>query len=225
MKSPLKHFTYSLGTFKRAFYFESCINPPKLYELNRLECLFYPIKLFVLKNLLKIISASILFIFSTFGVQAQVPITTQETLLDRLQIEDMLLAYYYGFEVDEGHDWTALYTQDAVLDINGMVYKGKDAIQGLYDNYSEISPEENVPGKVHVLMTNPRIIVDGEKASAHMIYTEVMNDSVYLAPRLIEQGREDTEFKKIDGRWYITKRLITQDGGLPPAYFNTYIPR
>jgi ketosteroid isomerase-like protein len=156
---------------------------------------------------------------------AQVPITTQETLLDRIQIEDMLLAYYYGFEVDEGHDWTEMYTDDAVLDINGMVYEGKAGIQGLYDNYGEISPEENVPGKVHVLMTNPRIIVTGDTATAHMIYTEVMNDSVYLAPRLIEQGREDTEFRKVDGRWYITRRLITQDGGLPPAYFNTYKPR
>jgi len=158
-------------------------------------------------------------------VAAQPPITTQETLLDRLQIEDMLLAYYYGFEVDEGHDWTAMYTDDAVLDINGLVYEGKQAIQGLYDNYGEISPEEDVPGKVHVLMTNPRIIVNGNTATAHMIYTEIMNDSVYLAPRLIEQGREDTEFRKVDGTWYITKRLITQDGGLPPAYFDTYKPR
>ena len=167
----------------------------------------------------------LLAISSVLPVAAQVPITTQETLLDRLQIEDMLLAYYYGFEVDEGHDWTALYTDDAVLDINGLVYEGKTEIQGLYDNYGEISPEEDVPGKVHVLMTNPRIIVSGNTATAHMIYTEIMNDSVYLAPRLIEQGREDTEFRKINGSWFITKRLITQDGGLPPAYFDTYKPR
>ena len=167
----------------------------------------------------------LLALYAALPVAAQIPITTQETLLDRLQIEDMLLAYYYGFEVDDGHDWTTMYTDDAVLDINGLVYKGKKEIQGLYDNYGEISPEEDVPGKVHVLMTNPRIIVNGNTATAHMIYTEVMNDSVYLAPRLIEQGREDTEFRKVNGVWYITKRLITQDGGLPPAYFNTYTPR
>ena len=163
--------------------------------------------------------------FLATSALAQPAITTQETLLDRLQIEDILLAYYYGFEEDDGHDWTTMYTDDAVLDINGLVYEGKEEIQGLYDNYGEISPEENVPGKVHVLMTNPRIIVTGNTATAHMIYTEVMNDTVYLAPRLIEQGREDTEFRKIDGSWYISSRLITQDGGLPPAYFDTYKPR
>jgi len=168
---------------------------------------------------------AILAMILALPISAQVPITTRDTLLDRIQIEDMLLAYYYGFEVDEGHDWTAMYTDDAVLDINGKVYKGKKEIQGLYVNYDEISPEENVPGKVHVLMTNPRIIVTGDTATAHMIYTEVMNDTVYLAPRLIEQGREDTKFRKIDGTWYITERLITQDGGLPPSYYDTYKPR
>lgn len=163
--------------------------------------------------------------FAALPAVAQPAITTQETLLDRIQIEDMLLAYYYGFEVDEGHDWTEMYTDDAVMDINGMVYNGKEEIQGLYENYGEISPEEDVPGKVHVLMTNPRIIVDGDTASVHLIYTEIMNDSVYLAPRLIEQGREDTKLTKVEGRWFITERLITQDGGLPPAYFDTYKPR
>jgi len=163
---------------------------------------------------------------ASLPVGAEPPvITTQETLLDRIQIEDMLLAYYYGFQSDEPHDWAAFYADDAILDINGLRAVGKKEIQALYDNYAEISPEEVVPGKVHVLMTNPRIIVTGDTAVAHMIYTETINDTVYLAPRLIEQGREDTWFKKIDGRWLITKRLITQDGGLPPAYMKTYKER
>lgn len=159
-------------------------------------------------------------------VAAEPPvITTQETLLDRIQIEDMLLAYYYGFQSSESHDWAAFYADDAILDINGIRVEGKKDIQALYENYAELSPEENVPGKVHVLMNNPRIVVTGDTAIAHLIYTETINDTVYLAPRLIEQGREDTWFKKIDGRWLITKRLITQDGGLPPAYMKTYKER
>ena len=159
-------------------------------------------------------------------VSAEPPvITTKETLLDRIQIEDMLLAYYHGFEAEGSHDWAAFYADDAVLDINGRRAEGKKEIQAFYENYADMSPEEVVPGKVHVLMTNPRIIVTGDTATAHMIYTETINDTVYVAPRLIEQGREDTWFRKINGRWLITKRLITQDGGLPPAYMKTYKER
>ena len=178
-------------------------------------------------RLLKISVACVLLVAGTSQpVFAEPPvITTQETLLDRIQIEDILLAYYYGFQSSDSHDWAAFYADDAVLDINGMRVEGKKEIQALYENYAEISPEENVPGKVHVLMTNPRIIITGDTAVAHMIYTETINDTVYLAPRLIEQGREDTWFKKVDGRWLITKRYITQDGGLPPAYMKTYKKR
>jgi ketosteroid isomerase-like protein len=178
-------------------------------------------------RLLKTAIACILLAAGTaLPVAAEPPVvTTQETLLDRIQIEDMLLAYYYGFESEEPHDWAAFYTDDAILDINGIRAEGKKEIQALYDNYAEISPEEVVPGKVHVLLTNPRIIVKGDTATAHLIYTETINDTVYLAPRLIEQGREDTWFKKVDGRWLITKRIITQDGGLPPAYMKTYKER
>jgi len=181
-------------------------------------------------NFSRLINTSALYIFlalvTALPAAADPPvITTQETLLDRIQIEDMLLAYYHGFESDEAHDWAAFYADNAILDINGMRAEGKKEIQALYDNYAEISPEEDVPGKVHVLMTNPRIIVTGDTATAHLIYTETISDTVYLAPRLIEQGREDTWFEKVNGRWLITKRLITQDGGLPPAYMKTYKER
>jgi len=181
----------------------------------------------VFSRLLKTSAMCILLaVVTALPMAAEPPVvTTQETLLDRIQIEDMLLAYYYGLGSDEPHDWSAFYTDDAILDINGIRAEGKEEIQALYDNYAEISPEEVVPGKVHVLMTNPRIIVTGNTATAHMIYTETINDTVYLAPRLIEQGREDTWFKKVDGRWLITKRHITQDGGLPPAYMETYKER
>jgi ketosteroid isomerase-like protein len=179
---------------------------------------------------IRLLKTSIAFILLAVGAAlpaaAELPVvTTQETLLDRIQIEDMLLAYYHGFESEGAHDWAAFYADDAILDINGVRAEGKKEIQALYDNYAEMSPEENVPGKVHVLMTNPRIIVTGDTATAHMIYTETINDTVYLAPRLIEQGREDTWFKKVDGHWLITKRYITQDGGLPPAYMKTYKER
>ena len=82
----------------------------------------------------------------------------------------MLLAYYHGFESKEPHDWAAFYADGAILDIHGIRAEGEKEIQALYDNYAEMSPEENVPGKVHVLLTNPRIIVTGDTATAHQLF-------------------------------------------------------
>ena len=82
-----------------------------------------------------------------------------------------------------------------------------------------------IPKVNHSLAARLIFDISSPKESFHLIYTETMNDTVYLAPRLIEQGCEDTWFRKVDGRWFITKRLVTQDGGLLPAYMNTYKER
>jgi hypothetical protein len=52
-----------------------------------------------------------------------------------------------------------------------------------------------------------------------------MNDGVGQAPSLYEQGREDTELVKVDGRWLITRRYISSDSGLPDRFDATWEPR
>jgi len=176
-----------------------------------------------------LISARVAFLLASACIaspaMAYESVTTQSELLDRIQIEDILYAYYGGLEEDQPHDFAAYYTDDAVLDVNGRTAEGREEIQAFYDNYSSMSPGENVPGKLHVLLNNPRINIDGDKATVHVIWTEVNSDTLKLAPRIVEQGTEYTEFRKVDGRWLMTKRVITNSGGLPDAYDETYQER
>jgi hypothetical protein len=76
-----------------------------------------------------------------------------------------------------------------------------------------------------MLLTNPVIEVTGDTAEAHVIWTGVMNDGVGQAPRLYEQGREDTVLVKRDGRWLIARRYISSDSGLPDRFDATWEPR
>ena len=41
----------------------------------------------------------------------------------------------------------------------------------------------------------------------------------------MEQSREYTELMKIEGRWYIKKRCIRADSGMPAIWDETYEPR
>jgi hypothetical protein len=41
----------------------------------------------------------------------------------------------------------------------------------------------------------------------------------------MEQGREYDELVKIDGRWFIKKRYISADSGMPAIWDETYEPR
>lgn len=145
--------------------------------------------------------------------------TTQATLLSRVQIEDLISNYYWDMESAGRNSLNEYYTDDAVLDVNGKIFKGHKAIQSAYASSS-------IPaGKFNMLMNNPRIRVHGDTATADVIWTGVISDNVRLAPRFVEQGREHDELVKKDGRWYFKHRTITSDGGMPEAYDKTYKKR
>jgi len=169
-------------------------------------------------------AVAILLLITPVLVIAEDKIVTQETLLDRIQIEDLLIRYYVDLTSGSGHDLAKYYTEDAILDVNGMISKGREAIQKLYEGVGD-GEAANLGARVHMLLNNPIISVDGDTAKAWVIWTGVMNDDIKKAPRFLEQGREYDELVKRDGRWYIKKRYITADSGLPAMWEDTYKPR
>lgn len=150
---------------------------------------------------------------------------TMETLLDRIQIEDLLTRYYYDLS-QGGHALADYFTEDALLDVDGTIAVGHEEIAALYGAGGRERDESAPPRpQNHMLLTNPVIRVDGDKATAHVIWTGVLNSGVGEPPRVYEQGREDTELVKIDGKWLISRRYISSDSGLPDRFDETYEPR
>ena len=175
-----------------------------------------------MKNLLSLLALAALLAFqipqSAFADNVQ---TSQATLLDRIQIEDLISNYYWDMTSSGRHELSEYYVEDAVLDVNGIIYKGREAIQSAYAQ----SGQEASRGKIHMLLNNPRIRVNGDTATAETVWTGVISETVRVPPRLFEQGREYDGLVKKDGRWYFTKRVITSDAGLTETYDDTYKPR
>ncbi len=153
---------------------------------------------------------------------AQPPQTTMQTLLDRVQIEDLITGYYSNLG-GGGKGFAAYYVPDATFDVNGKIYKGQDAIERAYKELGATSP---IPkGTFHMLLTNPQIDVKGDTAVASFIWTGILNEQAKAPPRFIEQGREYDVLVKRDGQWRISKRVIIADSGLPDFFDATYTPR
>lgn len=158
---------------------------------------------------------------------------TEDTLLDRIRIEDMLARYYFDLATGDGHAMSEYYADGAVLDVNGTVATGHEEIRQLYgaggedseDAGSDDADSAASSSRAHMLLTNPIIEVDGNTATAWVIWTGVMNDDIKAPPRLFEQGREYSELVKQDGRWLIEKRYISADSGMPDRWDATYEPR
>jgi len=131
--------------------------------------------------------------------------------------------YYANFGGSVNEDFAKYYTEDAVFDVNGLVYRGRQEIVGLYDTLGDNNALP--PGTFHMLITNPQIKVDGDTATAKFLWTGVMNDRIDAPPRFQEQGREYDLLVKQDGNWLIRKRTVIADSGLPAMFAKTYTPR
>ena len=152
---------------------------------------------------------------------------TMETLLDRIQIEDFITRYYYDLSVGHAKELAEYFTEDAVLDVDGVVAKGHAAIAKLYTRPEGAPPPTPSAGyrRGGMLLTNPIINVEGNVATAHVVWTGIMNEGVGKAPTLYEQGREYTELRKVKGKWLISRRFISSDSGLPDRFDATWKPR
>lgn len=149
---------------------------------------------------------------------------TMDNLLDRIQIEDLLVRYYYELSQGNAHEMSEYFTEDALLDVDSTIANGRAEIEALYNGGP--SPEERAAGpQNHMLLTNPVIKLYGNRAIAHVVWTGVQNEGVGKRPTLYEQGREDTELMKVNGKWLISKRYISSDSGIPDRFDETYVPR
>ena len=169
-------------------------------------------------------AVTILLFLSLLQACAGVKTVKQSTLDDRIQIEDMIVRYYVDMSAGKSHDLAMYYTEDAILDVNSMISKGRGEIEKLYAGIGD-GEAPAFSGKMHMLLNNAIINVDGNKATAWFIWTGVINEDIKKPPRFLEQGREYDELVKIKGRWYIKKRYITADSGLTEMWEKTYKPR
>ena len=152
--------------------------------------------------------------------------TVDAALADRIAIEDMVTRYYGNFgKQDAADDFGAFYTEDAVFDVNGIVSTGREEIEALYADTGDDADAPAAQGVFHMMISNPVIDVDGDRATAKFLWTGVMNASLEGRPEVWEQGREYDLLIKEDGEWRIKKRTVIADSGLPERYAATYEAR
>ena len=143
-------------------------------------------------------------------------------LVDRAAIEDMLVAYYA--QLGSGrHDFGTYFAADGVIDIDGQVAQGQEAIEKLYAEFAAASPPE--PGTFRMVLSNIRVVVNGDTATADSMWTGIHSATLTALPRVVEQGREHDELVKVDGTWKFKHRVITSDGGMDQRLLKDYVKR
>ena len=111
---------------------------------------------------------AILLFLSLLQACAGIQVAPQSTLHDRIAIEDLIVRYYVDMSAGKSHDLAMYYTEDAILDVNFMVSKGREEIEKLYAGIGD-GDEPAFSGKMHMLLNNAIIDVDGDTATAWFI--------------------------------------------------------
>jgi ketosteroid isomerase-like protein len=161
----------------------------------------------------------------TMGVLEKAELTeaTLQMVLDRMAIEEVFVRYYSGLGSGDPEGFGGFFAEEAELDVNGIVCRSKEEIAALYRDVAADKP--NLTGQFRMILSNLFIAVDGDTATAQMLWTQTLNDTLKGPPRLIEQGREFDALVRQNGRWKIAKRVVIADSGLPDMMDATYTPR
>jgi uncharacterized protein (TIGR02246 family) len=155
--------------------------------------------------------------------QAREGISKQEELLAKVAIEDLLNRYYQGFGTGNPAAFNEFYTDDAVFEVNGIVAEGKEEIEAIYAGTGDDAPAN--PGTFHMVLSNLVVDVEGDTATASMLWTGVDNNNLRGPPTIREQGREYDLLVRRNGDWLIKKRVVVADSGLPESMVATYDKR
>ena len=163
-------------------------------------------------------AASGILSISAAPLYAQAPAITPQSLLDRAQIEDLLVTYYGQLGAGR-NDFGSFYVEDGDLNVNGVVGKGQKQIEALYQKVAAGTPKRE--GIFRMLLTNVKIVVNGEAATADAIWTGVNSQQLTATPQFVEQGLEHDELVKRNGRWLFKHRSIMSDGGMQTMFLET----
>ena len=167
-------------------------------------------------------SLALVALLSISAQAADAPKVTAATLVDRALIEDLLVDYY-GQLGSGKHDFSYWFAPDGILDVNGVVGQGKAGIEKIYTDTAARSA--NRKGTFKMLLTNLRINVTGNTATADMIWTGLNSETVTSPTTVVEQGHEHDELVKLDGRWVFKHRWVTSDGGMDAVLLKSYQKR
>jgi hypothetical protein len=146
---------------------------------------------------------------------AEQPATTLQTLLDKQQIQDMLVDYYTHLGKG-GSDFGSYYLPDGVIDVNGLKGQGEAAITDVYKKIAAGTPKR--PGIFRMLLTNVSVVVTGNTATAETLWTGINSPTKAAPPQFVEQGTERDDLVKVNGHWLFKLRVITSNAGMQAMF-------
>lgn len=137
----------------------------------------------------------------------------QRELVDRAAIREVMQKYVWSVDSLDADGYVSVFTPDAVIDSNGNIEKGHEAIRGVVTGLAARQAANRAagkpPGNLYHVISNETISFQSSTEATYQSYWQTMRrneDGRYIAGGF---GRsEDHLVKQADGRWLIKFRKL-----------------
>jgi uncharacterized protein (TIGR02246 family) len=137
---------------------------------------------------------------------------TLQKLADKMEIEALVARYVIGLDTLDADAYASVFAEDAVFDVSGTVYRGRDAIRKIVTDLQESRARNEAAGTpspaLYHVMSNTFIEILDETNARHQSYAQTLragDDGRFVIGFM---GRYEDELVKRDGRWVIQSRKL-----------------
>jgi uncharacterized protein (TIGR02246 family) len=147
---------------------------------------------------------------------APVLVTAQDHLgayEDRIAVEDVMARYVWAVDSLDPEGYVAVFTEDAVIDSNGNISKGREEIRKIVlsliqrrdDNKAKGLPASNL----YHMIGNVRITFPKPGEALHQSYWQTVYRDKDGKMTAAAMGRSEDRLVKRNGKWLIQARKLT----------------
>ena len=135
------------------------------------------------------------------------------TYEDRIAVEDVMARYVWAVDSLDPEGYVAVFTEDAMIDSNGSVSKGYEAIRKIVTNLIQRRDDNKAKGlptsNLYHVISNVRITFPKPGEALHQSYWQTVRRDKDGAMAAAAMGRSEDRLVKRNGKWLIQSRKLT----------------
>ena len=135
------------------------------------------------------------------------------TYEDRIAVEDVMARYVWTVDSLDADGYVAVFSEDAVIDSNGSISKGHEAIRKIVTSLIQRRDDNKAKGlptaNLYHVISNVRISFPKPGEALHQSYWQTVRRDKSGTMTAAAMGRSEDRLIKRNGKWLIQSRKLT----------------
>jgi len=135
------------------------------------------------------------------------------TYEDRIAVEDLMARYVWAVDSLDPEGYVAVFTEDAVIDSNGAISKGREEIRKIVTGLIKRRDDDKAKGlptsNLYHVISNVRITFPHVDEAVHRSYWQTVRRDKDGKMTAAAMGRSEDRLVRRNGTWLIQSRKLT----------------